>query len=325
MKGQPGNSGFPGLKMNTPQFTFPQLFNPTNPQGPRQQVQQPGPQQQFQLLMQQKQFVQQQLLPQMLLQHQLMPQQIVPQQMLQQQFLPQQLVQQQLMQQQLGQQPLAQQIGQLPLAQQQLLQQFIQQQQLAQQQLMQAQLAQQQQLLWKQLAKQGVGKGITPPSGDAISPTELAANALSPDLSKRQAAAESLGRLGAAAKPAVSVLMNALKSDDETLQLRAVRALTAIGSDAEEATGALVALLGNSKLRPDVVKALGNIGRAAVPYLLQAMDSNDRFVRLGASRALGAIGPAAMPAVSVLTTSARTDTSLSVREAAQEALKKINW
>jgi HEAT repeat protein len=68
------------------------------------------------------------------------------------------------------------------------------------------------------------------------------------------------------------------------------------------------------------LEAIGREARSAVPALVQALGDSDGNVRLWAVKALGAIGPDARSAVPALTRTARHD---SLRQAADEAIRRI--
>ena len=77
-------------------------------------------------------------------------------------------------------------------------------------------------------------------------------------------------------------------------------------------------------VRQSAAGALGQIGPAAVPALIQALKRDeDSWVRMLAATALGAIGPDAKAAVPALI-QALTDEHDDVRGQAAEALEKIN-
>ena len=70
-------------------------------------------------------------------------------------------------------------------------------------------------------------------------------------------------------------------------------------------------------------KALGDIGPAAVPALIEALKDEDSLVRMIAAVALGKIGPDAKEAVPALV-KALGDEEESVREASSHALHQID-
>ena len=89
------------------------------------------------------------------------------------------------------------------------------------------------------------------------------------DWGVRETAADSLGRIGDAAVPA---LITALDDPDRDVRAQAARALARMGPQAE----------------------------AAIPALIDALDDDNKEVRQGAARALGQIGPSAEDAVPAL-------------------------
>ncbi|HVS38416.1 MAG TPA: HEAT repeat domain-containing protein [Gemmataceae bacterium] len=109
----------------------------------------------------------------------------------------------------------------------------------------------------------------------------------------RQEAAEAIGKIGTAAKPAIGPLVAVLADSDDTVRDAATQALAAFGKD-------------------------------AVPSLLAALKHSDADadMREAAIRALGAIGPDAKAAAPALR-DALTDKEQRIREAAAAALKRI--
>lgn len=94
-----------------------------------------------------------------------------------------------------------------------------------------------------------------------------------PEWSEQEAAAEALGRIGAAAVPH---LVEALSSHDPQVRRKAVEVLGRMGPDAAEAVAALVPLLDDpdERVRKAAIRTLGQIGPAAkdaVPALMQRL------------------------------------------------------
>jgi HEAT repeat protein len=154
------------------------------------------------------------------------------------------------------------------------------------------------------------------------------------DSQHRREAAFALAALGPDAKDATPVLIEVMTSDEEpSVRHAAIYALGKIGPAAAAAKEAL-----NKNMESDdkftkvaSVWALLQIQPTdkalhvvAVPLFMGAVENAeiDR-VRFEAATALGNIGPAAKPAVDVLKKAAESDDSPMVREAAAEALKKI--
>jgi HEAT repeat protein len=86
---------------------------------------------------------------------------------------------------------------------------------------------------------------------------------------EQEVAADALGRIGAAAVPA---LVQALQSPDANVRLKAVEVLGRMGAEATD----------------------------AVPQLIKLLDDPDPAVRKAAARTLGLVGPAAKDAVPAL-------------------------
>ncbi|MEM4359453.1 MAG: HEAT repeat domain-containing protein, partial [Candidatus Bilamarchaeaceae archaeon] len=136
----------------------------------------------------------------------------------------------------------------------------------------------------------------------------------------RKRAAEALVKIG---KPAVPVLIDALKDENEDVRYEAAEALERIGVN-EEQLKEITRMLKEGKTweeREGAAEALGKIGDArAVPVLIDALKDKDRYVRYEAAEALGKIGDAR--AVPVLI-DALKDKDRYVRYEAAEALGKI--
>ncbi|MCP4652057.1 MAG: hypothetical protein GY858_01555 [Candidatus Omnitrophica bacterium] len=149
-----------------------------------------------------------------------------------------------------------------------------------------------------------------------------------PDPEVRKDSARVLGKIGPAAKPAVSALIDVLKDPDSKVRVNSARALAAIGPAAKEAISALTKALkdGNKYVRWNSAWALGQIGPAAEPAvssLIEALKDKDWVVRANSATALGEIGPAAEPALVRLRKLAKNDPDEEVRTAVQEAIGKI--
>jgi HEAT repeat protein len=143
----------------------------------------------------------------------------------------------------------------------------------------------------------------------------------------RRQAIKALGDLGARSKPAVPLLVTALKDPDRGVREAATGALWHVGKPS--VTG-LIGLLkekdNDTETRVRAVVVLGLIGKdaeEAVPALTTAVKDKDAYVRLYAIRALGRMGAAAKPAIKALR-DARKDEEPKIREAADEALGKIS-
>ena len=170
----------------------------------------------------------------------------------------------------------------------------------------------------------------------------------------RALAAGSLGWLGVMAKVALPALIEALKDDCPEVRVRAAQARGEMNEEALPAVPALIESLKdpgtagfalndreplmcleakyngcglrhfgpNDQVSSSAATALGKIGvkaKAAVPRLIQAMDSNDIHLRLAAANALGMLGEAAAAAVPTLLAALKEDF---LREAAANALGK---
>jgi HEAT repeat protein len=123
------------------------------------------------------------------------------------------------------------------------------------------------------------------------------------DVAVRRAAVVTLDGFGAAAKPAVSPLRDALKDDDKFVRALAMHALGAIGKD------------------------LGSERKGVVEDLLAGMSDRVLEVRVAAIETLGALGTEGLgddvSAVAARLAEAKRDSQKAVRDAATDALKKL--
>jgi HEAT repeat protein len=124
--------------------------------------------------------------------------------------------------------------------------------------------------------------------------------------SRRGMACEALGLLGPAAVGAVPGLMKAASDRDPYLRRAATKALGQIGSESEAAIPLLVSHLLEEKRGWDAYvdetkTALARIGHPAVPHLVKLLDQGVRLQRIRAAETLGEMGHDAESAVSALT------------------------
>ncbi|HEX3149154.1 MAG TPA: HEAT repeat domain-containing protein [Gemmataceae bacterium] len=122
----------------------------------------------------------------------------------------------------------------------------------------------------------------------------LAVLAADNDLDVRSAAVAALGKYGAAAKSASSVLLAAATRGDVEPRVVAIKALGAVETDAERTVPVLIESLKDSDLRVSRVAATGLVrfgpaAKAALPELRKAIQSTDPELRLAAAEAILAI------------------------------------
>lgn len=118
----------------------------------------------------------------------------------------------------------------------------------------------------------------------------------------RAAAVETLGGLGAAAKPAVGALAGVLKDNAPANRVKAADALFKIEPTHGEIVPTLSALLGDpaKEIKVKAAELLGNIGpaaKSAVAPLVKTMGDADGDVRVKAAEALGKMAPESVPAL----------------------------
>ncbi len=135
-------------------------------------------------------------------------------------------------------------------------------------------------------------------------------------------AAIALGRIGPAARAAVSPLTTALNDQESHVRVKAAEALGEIGPDAAPAIPALIQALDDPMTREQASAALKGIGTTAIPALREAARSPDQELRIAAIHALGQVGPAACEAIPDLR-KALADADEEVRTVAVEALGNI--
>jgi HEAT repeat protein len=143
-------------------------------------------------------------------------------------------------------------------------------------------------------------------SANAADISNLITQMKAKDPDVRRQAAKELAEAGADAKPAVTVLSNALKDSDLFVRRFSAQALGNIGPDAAPAIPALRTALLNSRENKEVQEAaaaaLGKMGKGGVEALIAVLkDSNkEPDVRRKAVESLGLIGPDAKSAIKPL-------------------------
>ncbi|MFL5339663.1 MAG: HEAT repeat domain-containing protein [Gemmataceae bacterium] len=141
-------------------------------------------------------------------------------------------------------------------------------------------------------------------------------------------AAKTVGAIGPKAAGATTAVAQLLRRPEIDMRQQAAVVLAQLGPDAAAALpDLLVAIKDKEKsVRVLAVHAFGSLGKSALPKL-QALinllkDDDVPEVRLAIIEELGGLGPDAKDAVDALTICAR-DGRVAIREAAQDALKKI--
>jgi HEAT repeat protein len=177
------------------------------------------------------------------------------------------------------------------------------------------------------------------------------------DSSVRQAAASALGRIGRKARKSVSPLTGLLKDKDPRIRASAAQALGGIGPRAADAVPAIRALVKDreaqvrasaaralarispgaeatvptlnkllsdrdANVRDTAAHALGEVGRPAVPVLINGLKSGNPIFLQAVTNALGRIGAPAVPAL--IKTLSNPDEKVLARQYAAVALTKIN-
>jgi HEAT repeat protein len=164
-----------------------------------------------------------------------------------------------------------------------------------------------------------------PPPPREVAPADLVTKLRGARGPERFAVAEEIGKLGAGAAPA---LAEALMGEDRSAHAGVALALFRTGESSDAALFTLVSLLDEEAgpdLRLEAVQALGAIGPAAAPAvagLVVALKDREARVRLAAAATLGRIGPGAKRASRALGDALR-DADLEVRRQAAGALGEV--
>ncbi|HEX9187394.1 MAG TPA: protein kinase [Vicinamibacteria bacterium] len=115
------------------------------------------------------------------------------------------------------------------------------------------------------------------------------------DAVARRRAVLTLAEIGPRSPTAVRALADALRDADDRVRFMAAAALGRIGPAAESAVPALLAALDDEAASTEAAESLVKIGKAAVPALLEVMQSGPESTRWHAATALTRIGAAGAP------------------------------
>lgn len=166
------------------------------------------------------------------------------------------------------------------------------------------------------------------PAASAAVPT-VAQALRDPHLGIQRAAVETIGQIGPEANSAIPDLTQMLLHSNESLRMAAAGALDNIDQNwaSNPVVLSVTAALAQELSSPGssgetAVHTLTVIGAAAVPVLIDALESRNRVARENAARALGQIGAEAQAAIPALT-KALQDENGWVREEAAKALARI--
>jgi HEAT repeat protein len=127
---------------------------------------------------------------------------------------------------------------------------------------------------------------------------------------------------------AVPALGKALKDSQVEVRRAAAGALMKMGTDAKTALGSLQeALKDRDKfVRCQAIRTLGGLGKdaeSAIPAMAQCLGDDVAEVRLCAVEELGRLGPLAQSTLPLLKMAQQRDNRATIRQAAGEAIKKI--
>ncbi len=113
---------------------------------------------------------------------------------------------------------------------------------------------------------------------------------------RRALAARGLGEFGLAAKPAIPVLLQALKSNDTVIHGPAIAALGKIHGEPDTIIPLLIGYLDDNELNDEAATALGNFGaqaKVALPKLMPMLKIPNKDLHHAVVLALKQIDPAA--------------------------------
>jgi HEAT repeat protein/S1-C subfamily serine protease/DNA-directed RNA polymerase subunit RPC12/RpoP len=154
---------------------------------------------------------------------------------------------------------------------------------------------------------------------------QLEAALKDPNLEVRLSILSAIASIGPDAKGVAPLLVKTMKEKNRDYRAGVIKALGAIGPDAAKDTlEPLIGSLQEAHLQRDATEALGKMGKPAVKPLTNLLIHRDPNIRACAVEALGEIGPDAKSAVDLLNRLAKFDRVPEVRDAAKEAVKKIN-
>jgi HEAT repeat protein len=173
---------------------------------------------------------------------------------------------------------------------------------------------------------------IGPDAKEAV-PDLVAALDVNDDPDFRREVLFTLGRIGPASAPAVEKIMEILKTaTNERVLAAACFALGAMGTSGSKAAPALVEMYNDGtdfqkmlaiwallKVRP----GFDSVVSRAIPMMIAGLSHQRVDVRVEAARALGGIGPKAADAIPALKKAELSDDNQAVRDAAKEAIAKI--
>ncbi len=148
------------------------------------------------------------------------------------------------------------------------------------------------------------------------------------DASVRKEIIKTLTSLGMGATTASAVLLDSLQDSDVEVRQRAAIALSRVAPPPETALPKLLKAIHDpdKSVRCHVIHAIGGLGKpaaSAIPELVEILKKEESAdVRLAAIEELASFGPDAKAAIDVLNVAAK-DGRAAIRDAAQEALKKI--
>lgn len=149
------------------------------------------------------------------------------------------------------------------------------------------------------------------------------------EMRRRLTAAQTLGGLGAEARPAIPELLRALTDSNDDLRKEALSALNRVGPPDGKEVALLLPVLRNARFAEGqryalgVLQKLGSAAEPAVAGLVDALTDADDAVRLKAIELLGTIGPPARSRAWSPLAALLQDADPALRTAAAAALAKL--
>jgi HEAT repeat protein/S1-C subfamily serine protease len=161
------------------------------------------------------------------------------------------------------------------------------------------------------------------PEAQSVVP-ELAARLEGAEPTTRKEMLAALQKVGPAAKEAVPALAKLLADKDHDTRLAALAVVETLPKDAKPAVPALIQLFTLEKEQESrVIAVLTKVGPDAVKELTVSLKDLDPWVRMGAVKTLGSLGPAAIRAARPLLILTQTDPTIEIRVEAQKAYNSV--
>ncbi len=171
--------------------------------------------------------------------------------------------------------------------------------------------------------RQAAARALAEPHDVPVAVAALTSAVSDPDYEVREEAAQSLGQIGADAKPSVSALEGMLADQHSSVRTTAALALHSIDAERRSYVPVLCAALqaGDGPVFLEVAR-MGPAAEWAVPTLTSLLSHKQPSIQALAARTLGGIGAPATQALPALKQTAR-ENNPAVRKAARDAIDRI--